>query len=78
MDSIRGSNYELKKILFESAVLFSGIFLALLLENYIDDNGLREQREKLLGELILDLDETIPDIKTMCEPMVYPSKIMKK
>ena len=52
-----------KKILFESVMLFSGIFLALLLENYIDDNELRDQQEKLLGELILDLDETIADIE---------------
>ena len=44
-------------------MLFSGIFLALLLENYIDDSELREQQEKLLGELILDLDETIADIE---------------
>ena len=53
----------LKKIIFESLMLFSGIFLALLLENYIDDNELREQQEKLLEELILDLDETIADIE---------------
>ena len=50
------------KVLFESAMLFSGIFLALLLENYIDDNELREKQEKLLGELILDLNETVADI----------------
>ena len=43
-------------------MLFSGIFFALLLEGYIEDNQIRERQERLIGELILDLEETISDI----------------
>ena len=52
----------LPKLAIESLLLFSGIFLALLLEGYIDDNQIRERQERLIGELILDLEETISDI----------------
>ena len=52
----------LPKIAIESFLLFSGIFLALLFEGYIEDNQIREEQERLIGELILDLKETISDI----------------
>ena len=52
----------LPKLAIESFLLFSGIFLALLLEGYIEDNQIRERQERLIGELILDLEETISDI----------------
>ena len=53
---------KLPKIAIESLLLFSGIFLALLLEGYINENKIRERQERLIGELILDLEETISDI----------------
>lgn len=53
----------LPNIIIKSLLLFSGIFLALLLEGYIDDNQIRERQERLIGELILDLEETIADIR---------------
>ncbi len=52
----------LPRLAIESFMLFSGIFLALLLEGYIDDNQIRERQERLIGELVLDLEETISDI----------------
>lgn len=52
----------LPRLAIESFLLFSGIFLALLLEGYIEDNQIRERQERLIGELFLDLEETISDI----------------
>lgn len=52
-----------KKAITESILLFLGIFLALLLENYVADQELNEKQNRLLSELVLDLDETIADIQ---------------
>ena len=52
-----------KKTITESILLFVGIFLALLLENYVADQELNDKQNRLLSELALDLDETISDIQ---------------
>ena len=60
-------NINYKKTVAESTLLFLGIFLALLLENYVADQELNEKQNRLLRELILDLDETIADIQNDIE-----------
>lgn len=56
-----------KKTITESTLLFLGIFLALILENFVSDQELDEKQNRLLGELVLDLDETIADIQNDIE-----------
>jgi hypothetical protein len=62
---MKSINY--KKTVTESTLLFLGIFLALLLENYVADQELDEKQNRLLGELVIDLDETIADIQNDIE-----------
>ena len=56
-----------RKTIAESTLLFLGIFLALLLENYVADQELGEKQNRLLRELVIDLDETIADIQNDIE-----------
>ena len=56
-------NVKVKKALLEGGLVFVGIFLALILENYFADIGLRDKQRRLLEELTVDLDETISDIE---------------
>ena len=62
---MKSINY--RKTIAESTLLFLGIFLALLLENYVADQELSEKQNRLLRELIIDLDETIADIQNDIE-----------
>ena len=55
-------NIKFRKALLDGVLVFIGIFLALILENYFADIELRDKQNRLLGELIGDLDETISDI----------------
>ena len=55
-------NIKFKKALLDGVLVFIGIFLALILENYFADIELRDKQNRLLEELIGDLDETISDI----------------
>jgi len=56
-----------RKTIAESTLLFLGIFFALLLENYVADQELSEKQNRLLRELVIDLDETIADIQNDIE-----------
>jgi hypothetical protein len=60
-------NINYKKTAVESTLLFLGIFLALLLENYVADQELNEKQNRFLRELVIDLDETIADIQNDIE-----------
>jgi hypothetical protein len=55
-------NFKFKKALLDGGLVFIGIFLALILENYFADIELNNKQNRLLEELIVDLDETISDI----------------
>jgi hypothetical protein len=55
-------NVKFKKALLDGGLVFIGIFLALILENYFADIELKNKQNRLLEELIVDLDETISDI----------------
>ena len=56
-------NINIEKALLEGGLVFVGIFLALILENYFDENELRAKQHRLLEELTADLEETISDIE---------------
>ncbi len=56
-------NINIEKALLEGGLVFVGIFLALILENYFDENELRAKQNRLLEELTADLEETISDIE---------------
>ena len=55
-------NVKFKKAFLDGGLVFIGIFLALILENYFADIELKNKQNRLLEELIVDLDETISDI----------------